>query len=129
MSDPLAVVQQAYACFGRGDIPELLSLLAEEVDWFVPGAAMVPWAGRWRGRAQVGGFFAAFGGSADVEQFEASEFVDSGDRVIVLGRERIRPKSTGRVYDADWCHVWTVRNGKITVFREYTDTAAVNGAF
>ena len=27
------IVQQAYAAFGRGDIPALLSLLAEDVDW------------------------------------------------------------------------------------------------
>lgn len=129
MSDALTLVQQGYECFGRGDIPGLLNLLAEDVDWFSPGAAAVPWAGRWRGRTQVGGFFAALAGSSDVEQFEVAEFLDSGDRVIVLGRERIRAKSTGRTYDADWCHVWTVKNGKVTVFREFTDTAAVNGAF
>jgi uncharacterized protein len=129
MSGALTVVQKAYECFGKGDIPGLLNLLAEEVDWLVPGSTEVPWAGRWRGRTQVGGFFAAIGASADFEAFEATEFLDAGNRVVVLGRERTRPKTTGRVYDADWCHVWTVKDGKITVFREYTDTAAVNGAF
>ena len=129
MSDAVTVVQRVYECFGRGDIPGVLNLLAEEVDWLAPGSVEVPWAGRWRGRTQVGGFFAAVGASADVELLEASEFLGSGNRVVVLGRARLRPKSTGRVYDADWCHVWTVKDGKITVFREYTDTAAVNGAF
>lgn len=129
MSDPVTVVQKVYECFGKGDIPGVLSLLAEEVDWLMPGSTAVPWAGRWRGRTQVGGLLAAIGASADIEQLGAREFLGAGNQVVVLGRERVRAKATGRVYDADWCHVWTVKDGKVTVFREYTDTAAVNGAF
>ncbi len=129
MSDAVAVVQKAYECFGKGDISGVLNLLAEDVDSLAPGAAEVPWAGRRRGRTQVGSFFAAIGASADFEVFEATEFLGSGNRVVVLGRERLRPKTTGRAFDADWCHVWTVKDGKITVLREYIDTAAVNGAF
>ena len=76
MSDAVTVVQKAYECFGKGDIPGVLNLLAEDVDWLSPGSASVPWAGRWRGRTQVGGFFAAIEASSDVEQFEAGEFLD-----------------------------------------------------
>ena len=33
MSDPLTLVQNAYAAFGRGDIPALLQLLSDDVEW------------------------------------------------------------------------------------------------
>ena len=92
------------------------------------GSTAVPYAGRWLGRAQVGEFFAAVGRSAEVQQFGPTEFLGDGDRVAVLGHGRVRSKSTGRTYDADWRHIWTLRDGKITAFREFIDTTAVNGA-
>ena len=35
--DPLSVVQNVYAAFGRGDIPALLDALAPDVRWEVVG--------------------------------------------------------------------------------------------
>ena len=37
-------------------------------------------------------------------------------------------KATGRVAENDWAMVFTVRDGKITKFRNYSDTAAVASA-
>ena len=33
MSDPLTLVQSAYAAFGRGDLPALLALMTPDIDW------------------------------------------------------------------------------------------------
>ena len=51
-------VQQNYAAVGRGDIPTLLSLLSDEVEWSMPGPSVIPWTGTRRGRQQVAEFFA-----------------------------------------------------------------------
>ena len=64
-----------------------------------------------------------------LEAFEPLHFVDSDDCVVVLGRERIRVKSTGRAWACEWVNAVTVLDGKIATFREYTDTAAVASAF
>jgi ketosteroid isomerase-like protein len=53
----IGIVQNGYAAFGRGDIPGLLSLLDDNVEWKTPGAADLPTAGTRRGRAEVGDFF------------------------------------------------------------------------
>jgi ketosteroid isomerase-like protein len=129
MSASVEVVRGVYAGFLRGDIPGVLRLLAEDVEWSVPGSAQVPHAGRRRGPGEVGQFFADVGGGLDVQQFEPREFFDAGESVFVLGRARVRAKSTGRGYETEWLHHWKARDGKITYFREYADTAAVNAAF
>ena len=129
MSANVEVVRGVYAGFLSGDIPAVLRLLAENVEWSVPGSAQVPHAGLRHGPGGVGQFFGAVAGGLDVQHFEPREFFDAGESVFVLGRVRVRAKSTGRPYETEWLHHWKVRDGKITNFREYLDTAAVNAAF
>jgi ketosteroid isomerase-like protein len=57
------------------------------------------------------------------------EFLAQGDKVIVLGNERMRVKSNGQSYKTDWVHVWTVRRGKVAAFAEYTDTEVIVEVF
>src|SRR6266516_1362192 len=50
------------------------------------------------------------------------EFVDAGDRVFVLGEFRGKGKASGTLFVAPFVHIFTLRNGKVTHFRNYTDT-------
>jgi ketosteroid isomerase-like protein len=52
----LQVVKDGYAAFSRGDIPALLALMAEDVEWQIPGAGL-PLAGTYRGHDGVAKFF------------------------------------------------------------------------
>jgi uncharacterized protein len=65
----------------------------------------------------------------DVIEFEPEDFIAQDDKVVVLGRFSHSVKSTGRVSASAWAHVWTVKGGKVTHFREYVDTAAVSRAY
>lgn len=121
-------VQEAFAAFGRGDIPALLNALTDDVEWRVAGPREVPYAGLWRGRQQVEEFFKSLG-TVDIEQFEPQEFITQEDTVVVLGRERFRVKATGKAVENPWALVFRLRQGKIAQFRTYEDTAAVAAAF
>ena len=123
--DNLRTVEAFYAAFGRGDLGALLNALAEDVVWQHPGPADVPWAGERRGRDDVAQFFIAVNRHLEVEEFTPRTFVTSGDEVIVLGHERMRTRTGGRVYGTDWVHAFAVRDGRIAGFREYTDTATI----
>lgn len=119
------VVQEAYAAFKRGDIPSVLDACTDDVDWFLPGLPdIILVAGQRRGREQVGQFFAAINEHQEVQQFDPQEFIAQGDKVVVLGHYQWRIKTTGRPFESDWVHVFTLRDGKIAKFREYYDTAA-----
>jgi uncharacterized protein len=68
--------------------------------------------------------FALLGQALEFEQFEPREFIAHGDTVLVLGYERSLVKSTRRVFEQDWAHVYTLRGGRIAKCRIYEDTAA-----
>jgi ketosteroid isomerase-like protein len=128
-SENLRIVREIYEAFGKGDLAAILNLLAGEVDWAYPGPKAIPFSGSWHGRDRVAQFFAAVGEHLEVLDFGVGQFIAQGDAVVVLGRERMRVKGTGRVYETEWAHVYTLREGKVVRFREYANTAAVAQAF
>ena len=65
----------------------------------------------------------------DVLDFQPREFLAEGDRVLVVGWERVKVKATNRTIELDWIMSFTVRNGKVAVFREFTDTKALADAY
>ena len=123
------VVQQAYTAFGQGDIPALLRLLIDDVEWTLQGPSVIPWAGTHHGHEGVTEFFSLLGETLEFEQFEPREFVAQGDTVVVLGQERSLVKPTGRGFEQEWAHVYTLRDGKIATGLFIEDTAAQVEAF
>ncbi|HEX3558157.1 MAG TPA: nuclear transport factor 2 family protein [Pyrinomonadaceae bacterium] len=125
----LRVVQQAYENFKTGSVEALLGQLSDDVDWRLPETEGVPFAGARRGQAQVAEFFSTLADAQATLRFEPREFVAQGDKVVALGDYSWRVKKNGREYGGDWAHVFTIREGKITGFHEYMDTAAASDAF
>ena len=124
------IVQEAYAAFGRGDIPAVLNLLTGDVEWVVPGPPdRLPHVGTFRGREDVERFFALLGQAVEHEQFEPRDFVAGGQGVVALGSERARARATGRSYENEWAMVFVLREGRIAKLRVYEDTAALVDAF
>jgi len=50
-------------------------------------------------------------------------FHDARDSVLVEARYSGRYKATGRSMDTQVCHVWDIKDGKLTRFQQYVDTA------
>jgi uncharacterized protein len=123
------VVRQAYEAFGSGDIPAMLGMLTDDVEFTLQGPPVIPWAGTHRGREGVAEFFSLLGENLEIERFEPREFVAQGDTVVVLGDERSLVKSTGRAFEQEWAHVYTLRDGKIAKGLFIEDTAAQVVAF
>jgi ketosteroid isomerase-like protein len=53
---------------------------------------------------------------------------DAGDVVAVEVRYTGTYKSTGKAIDAQVCHLWTVKDGKVTKFQQFVDTAQLQDA-
>jgi ketosteroid isomerase-like protein len=123
------VVQETYEAVGRGDVPTLLDLLTDDVEWTFQGPSAIPFAGTRRGREGVAEFFSLVGGNLEFERFEPREFVAQGDTVVVLGFERSLIKPTGRTFGQEWAHVYRLRDGKVAEFLALEDTAAHVAAF
>ena len=123
------LVQQAYRDFQSGDIPALLDALSEDVEWVVPEVEGVPGRGTWWGPEQVGEFFRNLSDTQESRQLELREFVAQSDKVVVLGHYVWHVKATGKEWESDFVHALSVRDGKMTRFQEYTDTAVFGDAF
>jgi uncharacterized protein len=110
------LIKRAYAAFDRGDIPAVMATFADDIAWHVPGRG--PLAGNYRGPAEVLGFFVLFMElSGGTFRLHVDDVLAKGDRVVVLCTESAR--RAGRSWSAPQVHVWTVKDGKATVFREY----------
>ena len=131
MSEPTNtdVVQRGYEALGRGDIPAILDLLTDDVEWIQQGPAFIPFTGTRHGHEGVAEYFSLLDENLEFEQFEPREFVAQGDTVVVLGYERSVAKATGRPLEQEWAHVYTLREGKISTGRFFEDTAAAVVAF
>lgn len=127
MSEAVSVIQQIYAAFGRQDVPAILELVSETPDWEFVGSPGLAYAGNRRSREQVGEFFAAVGQNDDVHVFEPREFIAAGDHVTVLGWEKATARDTGNPFATEWMHLFTVRDGKVTRWRGFFNTAARYG--
>jgi hypothetical protein len=94
--------------------------------WEFPASKAIPWAGTFTGPGEVGRFFPAVMECSEPQAFEPLHFVaaDGCSRSRALSRQVDR-----LTWACEWAHAMTVRDGNIASFREYTDTAAIAGAF
>lgn len=127
MGTAATIVQQVYAAFGRGDVPAILSMVAEDVDWEFVASPGVAYAGNRRSHAEVADFFAAVARTDAIQAFEPREFIDAGTDVTVLGWEKATALDTGNDFETEWIHVFTVIDGKVTRWRGFFNTAARHG--
>jgi len=124
MSDALSTIQNAYAAFGRGDIPALLQLLTPDVRWQFIGDSKAPYTGTVQGHGQVAEWFGAVASVDGIQAFEPREFLVGPDHVTVIGWERTQALPQGRVFESEWVHVWQLKNGLVSRFLGTLDTEA-----
>jgi ketosteroid isomerase-like protein len=120
-------VQAIYGAFGRGDVPAILELMADDVEFELwpdnhAQNAGVPWFTHRRGQEGVAEFFAVI---ADwtVNEFTVGTIMDGGDKVAVeITFDATLPGGTP--YRDDEIHLWEFDgSGKVSRLRHYVDTA------
>ena len=45
----VALVRDAYAAFGAGDLPKMLAMMTPDISWEFPASGAIPWAGTFKG--------------------------------------------------------------------------------
>ena len=118
------VVKDFFAAIGSGDKQRLLALVAEDIEWIIPGEDW-PLAGTHRGHAGLADVFKKASEEIETAYPKPPEFVAQGDRVLVVGVATGKIKATNKTFKDDWVFAITVRNGKLTNIREYIDTQAL----
>jgi ketosteroid isomerase-like protein len=121
-----ALVQALYAGFNSGDIQSILAKIDQQAEWVDYGPAKVPYFGDFTGR--IADFFKAIGETTIGGSVAIDRYIASGDIVVTQGRYTATVRTTGSKIDAPIAHVFTLRDGKVTSWKGYGDTAAVLAA-
>jgi len=123
----MAIIDQLYQAFAKGDIPEALANMDPNIEWneaeSFPYADGNPYIGP---QAVVDGVFARVGAEWEywnLVDIELHEMAD--DKVLATLRYQAKYKENGEVIDAQTAHFWTLKDGKIIRFQQYTDTDQV----
>jgi uncharacterized protein len=133
LSNPenLSVIDGLYKAFAAGDIPAVLSMMDANIVWNeAEGNALAdgnPYVGP---DAVLNGVFARLG--ADHEYFNLKDIKlheMSNDQVLATLRYNAKVKKNSNMYDAQAAHLFTLKNGKIVAFQQFTDTRKLDEAF
>jgi ketosteroid isomerase-like protein len=124
VQENIQTVKDFFAAMGGGNKQDLLALVAEDIEWIIPGEDW-PLAGTHRGHAGLTDLLQKASEELETSFPEPPEFVAQGDRVLVVGFATGKVKATNKTFKDDWVFAITVRDGKLTNIREYVDTQAL----
>ena len=119
----LEAAKEWYASVHAGDFDRLFDVMADDCVIEFYGPSVIPFAGTYVGKEKCRIFFNHVAYDVEIEQFDQNEFIAGDEQVAVIGVLAMTLKATGRRYSADYAHILTVRNGKVTRFRDFQDTA------
>ena len=118
----LQTIKNIYEAFGRGDVPAILSMLADDVDWelWEDNFAQqydVPYLRYKKGAANVVEFFQEVG-KLGIKEFKVLSVMEGADRIAA----EIEIETAA--FRDEEIHLWNFNaDGKVSRFRHYIDTA------
>ncbi|WP_282017633.1 nuclear transport factor 2 family protein [Salegentibacter mishustinae] len=124
------IIEGLYKAFAEGDIPSVLEAMDAEIIWNeAEGNAYAdgnPYIGP---EAILNGVFARVGAEHEYFKLEDIELHEmSNNQVLATLRYDAKFKETGKTYNAQVAHLWTLKDGKISAFQQYVDTKKLNDA-
>ena len=120
-------IKAVYEAFAKSDIPGVLGVLSADIAW--TEAEGFPYGGTYHGpKAVLEGVFMRLGSEWIGFAAVPHEFIDGGDTIVVLGKYSGTYKKTNKSFQADFAHVWKLREGKAVRFVQYVDTLVVQRA-
>ncbi len=73
-------------------------------------------------QAVLEGVFTRLGSDWKSFTVTPEEWLDAGDRIVVLGSYSGTYKSTSKLVRAQFAHIWSMREGRVVRFQQYTYT-------
>lgn len=120
-----SMVLAFYDAVAAADVPAALDRLGDAVIWHeapgMPYEGAEPYHGAQQVAEQV---LARITADIDGLSLTNREVIELGATVAVIGTYKGTANRSGQTLDLPYLHVWTVTDGQITEFRQYTDTAA-----
>jgi len=131
MKGNVAVIDGLYQGFAKGDVPAVLAAMDANIVWNeaegFPYADQNPYKGP---EAVLNGVFGRIMAEWEYWNLTDIQLHDmSGNMVLATLRYQAKHKTTGNVIDSQTAHLWTLWDGKITAFQQFTDTKQAAEAY
>ncbi len=123
----LEVLKQGYQSFAEGKLAEATENWAPDIVWQeCKGMPFAAGDGTYRGIQEViSGVLAKIPEHIDDFNIEITDFVDGGDKIVMIGFYTGIFKATGKKFKANATHTWSFENGKAVHFFQAVDTAEI----
>jgi ketosteroid isomerase-like protein len=115
----VGIVQTAYDSFATGDIPAIIELMDASVEWSSP--MTLPQGGHFSGTAGAVQFFQGLGASWESLGLTVESLGEVAPGTVVAVVSLSGELRSGGPGSYGAAHVFSLADGKITHFREYTD--------
>jgi ketosteroid isomerase-like protein len=119
------MIQDLYDAMGRADSARMLELVSEDVTFVVPGPPGIGAAGTWRGHDGVQACLRKLRADQENHAVEIIEFVAERDKVVVLLHVKATSLRTGKSFESDIVHYFSIKDGRIVRLVDFFDTAAL----
>ena len=123
MSTNIDLIKKFYNSFKAHD-GKYLQMCTDDIEWIIMKSA--PNGGTHIGKKAIFEEYFPDLFSKFIE-FHAipDEFLDAGDKVVVLGKYQMTSKKLKKKFESSFSHVYTIKNGKIAKFVQYADTKQI----
>ena len=129
MQRNLTAAQAAYVAFAKGDRQPFIDLIGPDCAISYYGdPARIPWAGTYAGPEGFAEMLGRIGAHLEIGEYRATEFLPSGNALVVLGVGRGVARRSGIRFDAHWAHYIRYRGDRAVEFGVYNDTLALAAA-
>lgn len=124
MSKNFDAIRSHYAGSDTKDLDAMMAPITDATAW--TEMAGFPYAGTYVGRdAIIAGVFARIGAEWEGYTFTLERLVDGGATIVGIGTYSGKYRKTCKAMTARVVHVWSMEDGKVVTFEQFTDTKLV----
>jgi uncharacterized protein len=126
----IVLIKRLYEAFEKGDFNTIVEHLAGQFVWRFDAPSTVPFDGHFKTPDEVrSGFFGSLAETQKDQALNPEEFIAHDDKVVMIGRYRAVVTATNKPIDVPIVHVFTIKNGKVTRYLNFTDSATIADAY
>lgn len=117
------IVDKMFQAFSAQDVKAVVDTFTEDAVLIYHGTQVMP-AAKFKGKDGAQMFFEFNINALEVVFFNANQFIEEGNTIIVLGNEHFISKENGNHLKNSWVQVYTIKDGLIARMEEFATSAA-----
>jgi ketosteroid isomerase-like protein len=125
----LDIVQKLISAHHENNPQEISAYLTDDSEWQSNIPEGIPTGGVYRGPQEVRNFLDSHKKLFDVQWEKHEQVVAQGDLLIIIGRERVRITTHGKIWESDFVLLFTFSDGKIAKFYAFSDSIGLLKAY